>query len=131
MISAIRLTGVEAPRVIDGAMDSRVFRGCVERLRGPTLHAGDIVVLDNLSSHQAAGVREAIEARDASLLDLPPYSPDLNPIEAMGSKVKQSLRGAAARTSHALLRAIGDALRSVTLDDCRGFFQGCGYVATQ
>lgn len=131
MISAIRLTGVEAPMVIDGAMDSLVFRGYVERLLGPTLHAGDIVVLDNLSSHKAAGVREAIEARDASLLYLPPYSPDLNPIEAMWSKVKQSLRGAAARTSHALLRAIGDALRSVTLDDCRGFFKGCGYVATQ
>ena len=96
-----------------------------------TLHAGDIVVMDNLSSHKAAGVREAIEAKGASLLYLPPYSPDLNPIEAMWSKVKQSLRGAAARTSHVLLRAIGDALRSVTLDDCQGFFKGCGYVATQ
>lgn len=131
MISAIRLTGVNAPMVIDGAMDSVVFRGYVEWLLAPTLHAGDIVVMDNLSSHKAAGVREAIEARDASLLYLPPYSPDLNPIEAMWAKVKQSLRGAAARTSRALLRAIGDALRSVTLDDCRGFFKGCGYVATQ
>ncbi len=131
MISAIRLTGVEAPMVIDGAMDSLVFRGYIERLLVPTLHAGDIVVMDNLSPHKATGVREAIEARGASLLYLPPYSPDLNPIEAMWSKVKQSLRGAAARTSRALLLAIGDALRSVTLDDCRGFFNGCGYTATQ
>ncbi|UCE58902.1 MAG: transposase [Phycisphaerales bacterium] len=88
----------------------------------PTLHAGDIVVMDNLSSHKTTGVREAIEAVDASLLYLPPYSPDFNPIEAMWSKAKQSLRGAAARTNRALLRAIGDALRSVTLEDCRGFF---------
>ena len=131
MISAIRLTGVEAPMVIDGAMDSLVFRGYVEWLPAPTLHAGDIVVMDNLSPHKAAGVREAIEAVGASLLYLPPYSPDLNPIEPMWSKVKQSLRGAAARTSRTLVKAIGDALRSVTLDDCRGFFKGCGYAATQ
>ncbi len=131
MISAIRLTGIEAPMVIDGAMDSLVFRGYIERMLAPTLHAGDIVVMDNLSSHKTAGVREAIEAVDASLLYLPPYSPDFNPIESMWSKVKQSLRGAAARTSRTLLKAIGDALRTVTLDDCRGFFQGCGYTATQ
>jgi len=72
-----------------------------------------------------------LNIRFASPLYLPPYSPDLNPIEAMWSKVKQALRGAAAPTSRALLRAIGDALRSVTLDDCRGFFKGCGYAATQ
>lgn len=131
MISAIRLTGVEAPMVIDGAMDSLVFRGYVEWLLTPTLQAGDIVVMDNLSSHKAAGVREAIETVGASLLYLPPYSPDLNPIEAMWSKVKQSLRGATARTSRTLFKAIGDSLRSVTLDDCRGFFKGCGYTATQ
>ena len=131
MISAIRLTGVEAPMVIDGPMDAMVFRGYIERMLVPTLHAGDIVVMDNLSAHKAAGVREAIEAVGASLLYLPPYSPDLNPIEAMWSKVKQSLRGAAARSSRTLLTAIGDALRSVTLDDARGFFKGCGYIATQ
>ena len=117
--------------VIDGSMDSLVFRGYVERLLVPTLHAGDIVVLDNLSSHKAAGVREAIEAVDASLLYLPPYSPDFNPIEAMCSKDKQHLRSATARNSRALLRAIGNALRSVTLDDCRGYFKGCGFTATQ
>jgi transposase len=131
MISAIRLTGVEAPMVIDGAMDSLVFRGYIERMLTPTLHAGDIVVMDNLSPHKAAGVREAIEAVDASLLYLPPYSPDLNPIEAMWSKAKQSLRSSAARTRSTLIKAIGDALRSITLEDCQGFFQGCGYAATQ
>jgi len=76
-------------------------------------------------------VRETLEAIDASLLYLPPYSPGFNPIEPMWSKVKESLRSSAARTSRALLRAINDALRSVTLDDCRGFFKGCDYVATQ
>ena len=131
MVSAIRLTGIEAPMVIDGAMDALVFRGYIERMLAPTLHAGDIVVMDNLSSHKTVGVREAIEAVDASLLYLPPYSPDLNPIEAMWSKVKQSLRGAAARNSRTLLKAIGDALRTVTLQDCQGFFRGCGYPATQ
>ena len=131
MISAIRLIGVDAALVIDGAMDALVFRGYIERVLVPTLHAGDIVMLDNLSSHKTAGVCEAIEAVDASLIYLPPYSPDFNPIEAMWSKVKQSLRSAAARTNRALLKAIGDALRSVTLEDCRGFFQGCGYTATQ
>jgi len=131
MISAIRLTGVEAPMVLEGAMDSLVFRGYVERVLAPTLHPGDIVMMDNLSVHKTAGVREAIEAVEASLLYLPPYSPDFNPIEAMWSKVKQSLRAAAARTSRTLLTAIGEALRSVTLEDCRGFFQGCGYTATQ
>ncbi len=93
MISAIRLTGVEAPMVIDGAMDSLVFRGYIERMPAPALHAGDIVVMDNLSSHTTAGVREAIEAVDASLLYLPPYSPDFNPIESMWSKATRSLRG--------------------------------------
>jgi transposase len=131
MISAIRLTGVEAPMVIEGAMNSLVFRGYVERVLAPTLHPGDIVVMDNLSAHKAAGVREAIESVGATHLYLPPYSPDFNPIEAMWSKVKQSLRDAAARTSRTLLKGIGNALRSVTLDDCRGFFQGCGYTATQ
>ena len=128
MVSAIRLTGIEAPMVIDGAMDALVFRGYIERMMAPTLHAGDIVVMDNLSSHKTVGAPEAV---DASLLYLPPYSPDLNPIEAMWSKVKQSLRGAAARNSRTLLKAIGDALRTVTLQDCQGFFRGCGYPATQ
>ena len=99
MISAIRLTGIEAPMVIDGAMDSLVFRGYIERMLAPMLPANDIVVMDNLSSHKTAGVREEIEAAEASLLYLPPYSPDFNPIESMGSKVKQSLRSAAARNS--------------------------------
>ena len=126
MVSAIGLTGIEAPMVIDRAMDARVFRGYIERMPAPTRHAGDIVVMDNLSSHKTVGVREAIEAVDASLLYLPPYSPDLNPIEAMWSKVKQSLRGAAARNSRTLLQAIGQALPTVTLQDCQGFFRGCG-----
>ena len=113
MISAIRLTGVEAPMVIDGAMDSLVFRGDVERALRPILHQDDIVVMDNLSPHKAPGVREAIESVGASLLYLPPYSPGLNPIEAMWSKVKQSPRSSATRTRMTLIRAIGDTLGCV------------------
>ena len=131
MISAIRMTGVETPMIIDGAMDSLVFRGDVERALRPILQQDDIVVMDNLSPHKAPGVREAIESVGASLLYLPPYSPGLNPIEAMWSKVKQSPRSSSARTRMTPIRAIGDALRCVTLEDCQGFFRGCGYAATQ
>ena len=89
-----------------------------------------MVVLDNLQPHKAAGVRETIEAAGATLLYLPPYSPDFNPIENMWSKVKQFLRSAAARTFESLLEAIGAALRTVSVDDCLGFFRHCGYPAT-
>jgi len=131
MVSAIRLRGLEAPMVIDGAMDSLVFRGWVERCLRPTLDAGDIVVMDNLAPHKATGVCAAIESVGPSAFYLPPYSPDFNPIESMWAKVKQHLRSAAARTSSRLILAIGAALRSITLGDCEGFFRGCGYTATQ
>jgi len=130
MLCAIRLRGVEAPMVIEGPMDSLVFRGWVEQCLTPTLDLGDVVVMDNLAPHKAKGVCESIESVGASVLYLPPYSPDFNPIESMWSKVKQHLRSAAARSAASLLTAIGTALRSVTLNDCRGFFRGCGYVAT-
>ena len=90
---------------------------------------GDVVVLDNLQPHKASGVREAIEAMGATLLYLPPYSPDFNPIENMWSKVKAHLRAAAARTYETLQEAITTALQAVTVDDCRGFFRHCGYLA--
>jgi transposase len=130
MISAIRLSGVIAPMVIDGPMDSLVFRGYVERVLSPMLCRGDIVVMDNLGSHKTAGVQEAIDAVGACLCYLPPYSPDFNPIEPMWSKVKRIVRSCAARTSRSLLGAIGKGLRTVTPTDCRGFFRGCGYAAT-
>lgn len=131
MLSALRHDRVEAPLVIEGAMDSLVFRGYVERMLAPTLRTGDVVVMDNLSPHKSRGVQEAIEARGARVRYLPPYSPDFNPIEPMWSKVKQHLRSAAARTHRCLVNAVGNALRSVTPDDCRGFFRGYGYDGTQ
>ena len=131
MICALRLDRIEAPLVIEGAMDSVVFRGYVEQGLVPTLHPGDVVVMDNLSPHKTKGVQEAIEAAGATLRYLPPYSPDFNPIESMWSKVKELLRASAARTADRLLHGIGDALRAVTPGDCHGFFRGYGYIATQ
>lgn len=130
MLGALRWNRFEAPLVIEGAMDSVVFRGYVERMLRETLHPGDVVVMDNLSSHKTLGVQGAIEAAGATVRYLPPYSPDFNPIESMWSKVKQHLRSAAARTHAQLVNAVGDAMRSVTPDDCRGFFAGCGYDGT-
>lgn len=131
MVAALRQDRIEAPLVIEGAMDSMVFRGYVERLLVSTLRPGDVVVMDNLSPHKTLGVQEAIEAAGAAVRFLPPYSPDFNPIEPMWSKAKQHLRSTAARTQDRLVRAVGDALRSITTADCRGFFRGYGYTGTQ
>jgi transposase len=131
MLCGLRLDRVEAPLAIQGAMDSTVFRGYVEQMLVPTLQAGDVVVMDNLSPHKTVEVQNAIQAAGATLRYLPPYSPDYNPIESMWSKVKQHLRSRAARTHRRLVQAIGDALRSVTPLDCQGFFNGYGYTGTQ
>jgi transposase len=128
MISAIRIDGPVAPFVVEGAVDAQVFRVYVKQVLVPTLRAGDVVVMDNLQPHKASGIREAIEAAGATLLYLPPYSPDFNPIEPMWSKVKQCLRSIAARTVGALFEAVGVALSGVTPGDCLGFFHGCGYA---
>ena len=130
MLGALRWDRFETPLVIEGAMDSVVFRGYIERMLVPTLHPDDVVVMDNLSPHKTVGVQEAIEAVGATVRYLPPYSPDFNPIEFMWSKVKQRLRSAGARTHGQLVTAVGDAMRSVTPADCRGFFAGCGYGGT-
>jgi transposase len=130
MLGALRWDRFEASLVIEGAMDSVVFRGYIERMLVPTLRPDDVVVMDNLSPHKTVGVQEAIEAAGATVRYLPPYSPDFNPIEFMWSKVKQHLRSAGARTHGQLVRAVGDAMHSVTPADCRGFFAGCGYDGT-
>ena len=129
MLSAIRSTGViqDASVVFDGPTDAIVFRGYVERCLAPSLRAGDIVVMDNLSSHKVSGVREAIDSAGASVWYLPPYSPDLNPIEKLWSKVKTWLRRVAARTVQGLIQAIGDALRAVDTNECRAYFRSCEY----
>lgn len=130
MISGVRLDGACASMVLDGATDADAFRAYVRHVLVPQLRPGDIVVMDNLQPHKAAGVRGMIEAAGATLLYLPPYSPDFNPIENMWSKVKQFLKSAAARTFDALCDAIAQALRQVTRSDCIGFFKHCGYAAT-
>lgn len=131
MISAIRLDGPFAASSVMGPNDSDLFRSYVRQVLAPQLRAGDVVVMDNLSPHKAAGVREAIEAVGASVRYLPPYSPDFNPIENMWSKLKQRLRSIGARSIDALHDAIGMALSSISTTDCRGFFSGCGYLATE
>lgn len=123
-----RSAGAFAPAVFDGPADREVFRAYVDQVLTPTLRATDIVVMDNLQSHKAAGVRESIKAVGASVLYLPPYSPDFNPIEAMWSKVKAHLRSAAARTFDTLCDAVADALQQITIQDAKGFFQNCGYA---
>ena len=128
IISAIRLAGPFAPAVFDGPADTDIFRAYVEQVLTPSLRSGEIVVMDNLSVHKAPGIKSAIQAVGASVLYLPPYSPDFNPIEAMWSKIKSHLRSAAARTFDTVCDAVADALTRVTTTDCQGFFQNCGYA---
>ena len=126
-VAALRTSGLTAPLVIDGAMNGEVFRAYVEQVLAPTLAPGDIVIMDNLGSHKVAGVREAIEARGAVVRYLPPYSPDLNPIEQFIAKLKALLRKAAARTKEALWAAVGDALEHCSSGECRNFLVNSGY----
>ena len=128
MLAALSATGVEAVMTVEGATDGDVFRTYVRRVLAPTLSKGDIVVLDNLGAHKVEGVREVIEARGARLIYLPPYSPDLNPIERCWSKIKTALRAAKARTREALEVAISQALATVTELVARAWFKHCGYA---
>jgi transposase len=118
-LAGLRLSGLTAPLVLDGAINGEAFLAYVEQFLVPTLARGDIVIMDNLSSHKVAGVREAIEACGAGLLFLPPYSPDLNPIEQLFSKLKALLRKAAERSREGLWNAIGQLLRHFTNAECR------------
>lgn len=127
MISSVRLDGSTACMVIDGATAADVFREYVGHVLLPTLRPGDIVVLDNLSAHKDTQAIELIKSAGAEVLFLPPYSPDLNPIEKMWSKVKEFLRSAKARTFEALMEAIASALKTITAQDAVAWFQSCGY----
>ena len=129
MLSAIRIDGViqDATVLIDGPMNTDTFLAYTRQCLAPSLRAGDIVVMDNLSSHKAAGVRQAIEAAGATLWYLPPYSPDLNPIEKLWSKVKAWLRRVTAKTFNDLTDAIADAMRDVQPNECNNYFNSCGY----
>ena len=127
-VAGLRSSGLTAPFVVDGAMNGDVFRAYVEQVLAPTLTPGDIVVLDNLGSHKVAGVREMIEARGASLVYLPPYSPDPNPIEQAFAKLKALLRKIAARTVAALWDALGNILDHFTPQECANYLANAGYV---
>ena len=128
VIAALRHDGVSAPCVFDGAINGARFLAYVEQALAPTLRPGDVVVLDNLRAHKVKGVREAIAAAGAELRYLPPYSPDLNPIELAFAKLKALLRSAARRTVDALWQAIGHALDAFTPAECAHYLAHAGYV---
>jgi transposase len=127
---ALRLSGMTAPMVLDGPMNAEAFRAYVEQVLAPTLHPGDVVVMDNLPAHKSVAIRTAIEATGASLSYLPPYSPDFNPIEQAFSKLKAHLRKAQERTLDTLWPRIGMLLDLFQPNECANFFTNAGYART-
>ena len=127
LLSSMCLEGMGPSMAIEGSTTKEVFEAYVEHFLAPTLRAGKVVVMDNLSAHKGQRVRKLIEDRGCELLYLPPYSPDLNPIEEAFSKIKQLLRAIGARTKEALVEAIGKVLDMVSVQDTKGFFTHCGY----
>lgn len=128
-VGALRLNGMTAPMVLDGPMNGAWFLAYVEQVLAPTLKPGDIVIMDNLAAHKSAPVRNAIEAAGARLLFLPPYSPDLNPIENAFSKLKALLRKAAARSIDQLWDAIARIIQTYSPRECANYFAAAGYDA--
>ncbi len=126
-VAGLRESGIVAPLVLDGPMTGEVFRAYVEQMLAPSLAPGDVVVMDNLPAHKVTGVREAIQAAGASVLYLPPYSPDLNPIEQFFSKLKALLRKAAARTRDELWDTIGTLLDAFAPSEFRNYIVNSGY----
>lgn len=127
LVCAIDSGGVKPSMSVEGAVDAKAFETYVEHFLAPTLKRGQIVVMDNLSVHKSKRVERLIEQAGCELLFLPPYSPDMNPIEEAFSKVKSVLRKTAARTREALLEATGRALDKITPENIRGFYSDCGY----
>jgi transposase len=128
MLGALGAQGLHAVMTVDGPLDTAVFRAYIQQVLGPTLTPGDIVVLDNLGVHKARGIQQMLARRHVRLVYLPPYSPDLAPIEPCWSKVKTALRRAQARTRGALDNALTSILPTVTAADARGWFHHCGYA---
>jgi transposase len=128
LIAALGISGVHCSTMVDGAVNGDVFEAFVEQVLVPQLQPGDVVIMDNLSSHKRARTRELIQAAGASLLFLPPYSPDLNPIEMIFAKVKQLLRSLACRTVDALWQAMQSVLDQITAADAANCFRHCGYT---
>jgi transposase len=131
VVAALRHDGVGAVMTVDGALNGDLFVAYVEQVLAPTLSAGDVVILDNLSSHKREQARQAVEARGAALVFLPPYSPDFNPIERAFSKLKAKLRKAKERTVEGLRAAVFAALEAFPPQECANFFRAAGYHATR
>jgi transposase len=129
-LAALRCDRIDAPCVIDGPINGESFLAYVEQVLVPTLRAGDIVIIDNLGSHKGRAVRKAIRATGAKLFFLPPYSPDLNPIEQLFAKLKTLLRKAAERTVDAAWKRIGDLLTAFTPQECANYLTNAGYAST-
>ena len=128
-VGALRCEGITAPLALDGPMNAASFLAYVEQVLVPTLRPGDIVVMDNLSSHKGTAIRRALRAAGAKLFFLPPYSPDLNPIEQMFSKLKTLLRKAAERTIEATWKRIGTLLKEFSAAECANYVRNSGYVS--
>ncbi len=127
LVAGLRLSGMVAPMVLDGPINGEWFEAYVSQVLAPELRPGDIVVMDNLSSHKRAGVREWIEGAGATLLFLPPYSPDFNPIEKAFSRLKALLRKAEERTVSGLWSLIGRLVDLFATGECQNYFASCGY----
>ena len=128
-LAAWRVTGLTAPGVFDGAIDGESFRAYIEQILVPTLQPGDIVIADTLGAHKVAGIQRAIQAAGATLWYLPPYSPDLNPIELCFAKLKALVRTARCRRTETLWPFLGECLAHFSPDECRNYFRHCGYSA--
>jgi transposase len=129
VLSSMSAEGMGPSLAVEGATNAKVFETYVERILGPTLRRGQVLVMDNLSAHKGERVRVLIEQRGCEILYLPSYSPDFNPIEEAFSKIKGFLRKVEARSREALLEAIGAAISAITNQDAHGFFEHCGYRA--
>ncbi len=130
IISALGSSGATATMTVEGAVDTAVFNIYVEHVLRPTIEAGEVLVLDNLSAHRASCIERVAAECGATVVWLPPYSPDFSPVELMWSKIKTALRAAKARTREELEQALVAALELITPADCEGWFKHCGYQVT-
>ena len=128
-IAGLRCHGLTAPFIVDAPMNSRIFEAWIEAQLAPTLSPGDVVILDNVGFHKSERAEQLVKAKGALLLFLPPYSPDLNPIEMAFAKLKALLRKRATRTFDAITQALGDIVSFISVEECRNFFKAAGYEA--
>ncbi len=127
LLASITLRGMGETLAVEGSTNQEVFEAYIERVLAPTLEAGQVVIMDNLSAHKPARVGELIESRGCELIYLPAYSPDFNPIEEAFAKIKGMLRQAGARTKDALVEVLGEAISAISAQDARGYFEHAGY----